>query len=245
MIKNGKEEQGEVERLLKTHLGSLTGKYGFSFHVVDMREINRKVHTRELTLSSLLSDKELQYLLGLKNKKNYIQWISGRYAVKSAFFKYKYEEQSVMDLKCVDVLRGEDSAPYILQHPDICVSITHSFPYCIGVVSNRKIGIDIEKVFNPKDALIKRYFSEGEREHLESLLGTEEYSKKATILWTRKEAVSKVLKLGMNMDFKTVDVLIDEICSIGEDKEAISMSSFTCNDFCLSVAVGRCCNLKV
>jgi 4'-phosphopantetheinyl transferase len=237
MIDNDEKRYEKVIQAVVTYLSSLTLKYGFSFHVVNMKDINQKVLAGGLNLCSILSDEELRYLFDIKNRKNYIQWISGRYAVKSAFFKYRLEEQSLMDLKFMDVLKEGDSEPYIQQYHDMCVSMTHSFPYCIGVVSERKIGIDIERIFIPESALIKCYFSSGEREVLDSLIGTKEYSQRATVLWTRKEAVSKFLKLGMKMDFKKVDTLQDRIYYNGKDTEVISLSSFTCNGFCLSIAL--------
>jgi len=96
---------------------------------------------------SVLSERELAHLKNLRNPKNRLQWISGRYAVKSAIFKYKAKERSIIDPRCLDVLKGADSAPFILQYSDMGVSITHAFPYCIGMVSDRAVGIDMERFF--------------------------------------------------------------------------------------------------
>lgn len=224
-------------RIMELHLSRLVWQYGFCFDVVDMREMNRKIRINDHNLLSIMSDKELEYLKKVKNSKNILQWISGRYAVKSAFFKYKLERQSIIDLKCVDVLKGADSAPYLLQYPDINASITHSFPYCIGAVSQKKIGIDIEKIFVPEDSLIQYFFSDKEKELLASLMNADEYSTKSTILWTRKEAVSKLLRLGMKVNFKELDTLQNEIHYYDKNRDCIRLSSFVCRDFCLSFAV--------
>lgn len=219
-----------IERIINNSLESISKPYDFEFYVSDMR----KVREKELNLLSSLSEKEIEYLSSLKIDKNRVQWICGRYAVKSALFKYKLERSVLMDLSCIDVLKGQDSAPYILQYPDLCVSITHSFPYCIGLVSKRKIGIDLEEVNEPKESLIRFFYSTDEKEILESFKGTKEYENQAMIFWTRKEAVSKLLKLGMQMDFKKLDTSKE---SIVFDNCYICLKSFICGEFSISIAV--------
>lgn len=217
------------EIVIKNSLDILRESIGFEFCVTDMSELGE----RGLNLLSVLSDKEIEHLDKLRNEKNRIQWMSGRYAVKSALFKYKMQKCVIFDLSCIDVLKGKDSAPYIIQYPELCVSITHSYPYCIGIVSENKIGIDLERITEPNDALIRHFYSEGEQRLLEQMKGKEGYSGQAITFWTRKEAVSKLLKLGMKMDFKNLDtssdrIVIDNIC--------IRLNTSVCMDFCVSIA---------
>lgn len=218
-----------IECMINSCLESINKAYGFEFYVTDMRKIREKY----LKLLSTLSEKEIEHFDALKIEKNRIQWISGRYAVKSALFKYKLERAVLMDFSCIDVLKGEDSAPYISQYPDMCVSITHSFPYCIGLVANKNIGIDIEKISELKESLISHFYSTQEKVILEDKKGTNEYWQQAIILWTRKEAVSKLLKLGMQMDFKRLDTSIDTIV---KGNCLIRLKSFICGEFALSIA---------
>lgn len=238
MTIRNKAYEDEIVRLIELHLSRTALKHGFYFHIADMRQIARRLERDEDGVLSVLSDRELLYLKSLKNAKNRLQWISGRYAVKSAVFKLKLREQNIMDLRCLDVLKGADSAPFIPQYPDICVSITHSFPYCIAVVAKRRIGIDIERVFDPEDSLIRYFFSHREGEFLQSLKNTDEYPIRSAILWTRKEAVSKLFRLGMKMNFKELDTLKDEINFQGEGN--VILSSFVCNSYCISLAMLDC-----
>jgi len=215
--------------MINNFLDSISKVYEFEFYVVDMR----KVREKDLNLLSTLSEKEYNYLEELKIEKNKIQWISGRYAVKSALFKYKLERSALMDLSCVDIMKREDSSPYIVQYPGIHVSITHSFPYCIGLVSNRKIGIDLESIGEKKESLIRYFYADAEKEFLERFQGTREYWQQAMMFWTRKEAVSKLLRLGMRMDFRKLDTLDDEIVW---DDCVIWLKSFVCGGFVVSIA---------
>ncbi len=218
------------EITIKNSLEVLSGRHGFEFCVTDMSKLGEK----GLNLLSVLSEKEIEYLDKLRNEKNRVQWMAGRYAVKSALFKYKLQRCTLFDLSCIDVLKGEDSAPYIIQYPDLCVSITHSYPYCIGIVSEKKIGIDLERINELNESLVRHFYSEGEQRLLAQLIGSEEYSKQAVMFWTRKEAVSKLFKLGMQMDFKKLDTSSDRIAI---DNRRIFLSTSVCTDFCVSIAV--------
>lgn len=215
--------------MINNFLETYSKIHEFEYQVMDMRKVGEK----DINLLSVLSEKEIQHLDSLKIEKNRIQWIAGRYAVKSALFKYKLERAALMDLSCIDILKGEDSSAYILQYKDICVSITHSFPYCIGIVSNKKIGIDLEKISETKDSLIRYFYSNEEKTILKNLKKTDEYCQRAMMFWTRKEAVSKLLKLGMKMDFKKLDTSTDTIVI---DNYCICLKSFTCGEFALSIA---------
>ncbi|NLL05072.1 MAG: 4'-phosphopantetheinyl transferase superfamily protein [Clostridiaceae bacterium] len=201
----------------------------FEYEVMDMRRVGEK----DINLLSVLSEEEIRQLDSLKIEKNRIQWIAGRYAVKSALFKYKLQRAVLMDLSCIDVLKGEDSSPFIPQYQDICVSITHSFPYCIAIVSNKKIGVDLEGISEPNESLIRYFYSTEEKNILENLKKTDEYCQRAMIFWTRKEAVSKLLKLGMRMDFRELNTSKNEM-TIGN--YYIYLKSYICGEFALSIA---------
>lgn len=219
-----------TEYLIKDSLDSLSGMCKFEFCLINMIDVERRLTAKDLSLLSVLSEKEAKYLDNFRIQKNKLQWVAGRYAVKSALFKYR-----LSDYSCVDILKGEDSAPYIVQYPDLCVSITHSFPYCIGIVSGNRLGVDLEVIREPKESLIKHFYSESERNALELCKGTQEYSGKAVMYWTRKEAASKAVKMGMNLNFKELDTLKDRI---RVNNIGLYLKSAMCNEFCLSIAIG-------
>ncbi|MDP4180222.1 MAG: 4'-phosphopantetheinyl transferase superfamily protein [Bacillota bacterium] len=231
-------------QLLYNNLDKISSKYGFEFCVVDMKEIEKRINSEfdlaqemPIDVGLALSNAEKAHLYSIKLQKNRIQWIAGRYAVKSALFKYKLLSGSFMDLSCIDILKGADSAPYIPQYPNITVSITHSFPYCIGIVSERKIGVDIENIFMPDDSLIQYFYTDNEKAVLKDKCCLKDYSEKAVIFWTRKEAVSKLLKLGMQLNFKKLDTSSDSIFLNYENGINVKLISFCCDCFCASLAV--------
>lgn len=86
------------------------------------------------------------------------------------------------------------------------LSIAHSGEFVACAVSDRRVGVDIERVdrVEADHDLARRACSSAEREQLGELTGP------ALIrLWTRKEAVAKVLGLGLALPFEQLDVRRD------------------------------------
>ena len=95
----------------------------------------------------------------------------------------------------------------------IYYSISHSGDYAVCVLSNRRVGIDIENKF-------RSAFSDGKTERLDKIakkcltvgeeiqfLSADEDEKADGMLrfWTRKESYSKAMGKGLAMDFSTID----------------------------------------
>lgn len=99
------------------------------------------------------------------------------------------------------------------QRKQIFYSISHSGDYVVCVLSDRKVGIDIEnkfrKVFSEEkeiqmDKIAKRCLTMGE----EIKYFSTEKKERADLLlefWTRKESYSKAFGKGLAMDFSTID----------------------------------------
>ena len=92
-------------------------------------------------------------------------------------------------------------------------SISHSGDYVMCVISDRRVGVDIENRF-------RTIFSEQRKEQMEKVakkcltadelqeyVSVEEEKKVDVLLsfWTRKESYSKALGKGLTMDFATID----------------------------------------
>jgi phosphopantetheinyl transferase len=219
------------EVLIHEWLQQLSKMFGFDFDIVDMADLNNRGGLSAGEIDKILSAAEIVSLNKIKLEKNRLQWVAGRYAVKNAFSRYL---NSNMDYRSIDVLRGADSAPYIPQFPSHIVSISHSYPYCVGMVAQRKIGVDIEKISMPDKSLIKYFYTENEKHALKNCTSDDRYSGKSMIYWTRKEAVAKLLRLGMKMDFGKLDTSNDLYY---ENNSVIKMESLECKDFCISIAV--------
>ena len=103
---------------------------------------------------------------------------------------------------------GANGKPYIKGRSDIFFNLSHSGTYAAMTVSDREVGIDIEKIKNFKDSLIKRVFDEKEIAMVSRLLSETEGTKENiagtdalyTGLWTAKESVMKYFGTGLSMD---------------------------------------------
>jgi Phosphopantetheinyl transferase len=230
-------DNDKTYRLLDQYLNTISQNSAFHYRVVDMRKMLRLLHQNKPEISRILSLLELKQLEKLTMAKKKIQWLSGRYAIKSALFKYKALQGRLMDLGCIDIMNGINSAPYIVQFPEIRISITHSYPYCIGVVSDYPIGVDLEKVITIRASLIDYYFHPSEIKHLTNETNTGENNKLAITYWTRKEAVSKLLRLGMKMDFRQIDTANDRLEIDQNNDLGIKLKSFLVSDYCFSIAL--------
>ncbi len=225
--------------LFNQYLDKISQMPAFDFMIIDMRKMLRLLHQNPAELSTVLSPVELEQLEKFRMPKKKLQWFSGRYAVKSALFKYKAAQKQFITLNCIDVINGINSAPYLVQYPELRISITHSYPYCIGAVSDFPIGIDLEKVIPLRASLINHYFHPNEIKHISTETDTDEYNKQAITYWTRKEAVSKLLGLGMKMDFKQIDTINDYLEINKNNFSKINLKSCFASDYCFSIATAE------
>lgn len=86
--------------------------------------------------------------------------------------------------------------PYIKNRSDIFFNLSHSGTYAAMTISDREVGIDIEKRKSFKDSLIKRLFDEKEMAMAPRMDADAFY----TGLWTAKESVMKYFGIGISMD---------------------------------------------
>lgn len=81
------------------------------------------------------------------------------------------------------------------------LSISHSGKHCFLAVFNKEVGIDVEKVGRVGSAVATRFFTEKER------AWAQDDEVRLTVLWTLKEALSKLTGDGVKMLFEGIDVL--------------------------------------
>lgn len=224
---------------LKHFLDQISPMFTFSSAVVDMRKMYRLLNYDRSQLNSILSPAELERLEQFVMPKKKIQWLAGRYAVKSGLLKLKPAQLKYTGLNRIEVLNQESSAPYLVQFPELQISITHSYPYCIGVVSEDPIGVDLEKIIPLRESLINQFFHPNEIQNLAEIKDAEKYQAQAILYWTRKEAVSKLLKLGLKMNFKQLDTAKDSLLDNDNFASRIRLESANLSGYCCSIAISR------
>lgn len=96
---------------------------------------------------------------------------------------------------------GEHGKPYILDHEDIHFNLSHCREAAACYISSKPVGIDIETIHPLKKSLMEYTMNHDEQQHI---LASYDPGRAFTRLWTRKEAVLKLIGTGINNNLKEV-----------------------------------------
>jgi 4'-phosphopantetheinyl transferase len=144
-------------------------------------------------------DDEVNVINQFKTGKRQIEWISGRLAVKKVVIQKTNQQK-------ITILKKNNGAPFIKEHPEWDVSISHSNNYAVGAVcmsGKRKIGIDIEKIYaSPSRDFLRVAFSKNEIEKMGNCPAETIYKN-----WTIKEAFLKYIEKGFSECLHHVEVI--------------------------------------
>ena len=210
-------EHEMVTRELNSFLHNTAKKYEFSYELINLRRFMREVFGKDKNVWGVFSEVERTIINKYENPKKRIQWMAGRYAgkmaIKKIFAKGDNTDIANIDATKISIKNGLNSAPFIEGYPQLNISISHSYPYCLTLVSRNRIGVDIENTISIVEPMLKLYYTINEINEINKLIQLNNNNDKseadflATLYWTRKEAISKLQKVGMNMDFSKIDTV--------------------------------------
>lgn len=124
------------------------------------------------------------------------------------------------------ILAGEHGKPYVEGRKDVFFNVAHSGDMAVFIVSDCEVGIDIEKVREFDEKMLRRIFTDDDLKVIRELEELPEFKRTsncssgkepnysgrdaaATLLWTVKESVMKFTGLGLSMDPRKIKVRID------------------------------------
>ncbi|WP_111682378.1 4'-phosphopantetheinyl transferase family protein [Winogradskyella tangerina] len=122
-----------------------------------------------------LKPQSLERVLGMKSEIHQRGFLSVRHLLRA----FGYSDQ--------DLYYDEFGKPHLKDGKHI--SITHSFTFSGVIISDREVGIDIEKQ-RPKIAIIAKKFVDYEFNYLN--VNSDDYIKKLTVIWGVKESLYKL-----------------------------------------------------
>lgn len=102
---------------------------------------------------------------------------------------------------------GAYGKPYIVGFPTFQYNVSHSENLFVVFVSNRSVGVDVEKIKSPNIQIANRFFTENEKNYVFSDPALT--IKRFYEIWTRKEAYVKYLGKGLSHPLLSFDVLKD------------------------------------
>ena len=122
-----------------------------------------------------LKPNSLERVLGMKSELHQRGFLSVRHLLRD----FGYTDQ--------DLFYDDNGKPHLKDGKYI--SITHSFTFSGVIISNKPVGIDIEKQ-RDKIAIIAKKFVDYEFNYLE--IESEDYIRKLTVIWGIKESLYKL-----------------------------------------------------
>lgn len=150
-----------------------------------------------------LNSQELSYYNSLKFEKRIRSYLIGRFVAKQAVSALSGEEK----LANIFIQSGVFRHPIVVSGGEnIQVSITHSenFGAALAFPEAHPMGIDLEKINVQQRAALEEQVTQREKSKIASL--SISYDMGLTMLWTVKEALSKVLKTGLMTPFEVFEI---------------------------------------
>lgn len=152
----------------------------------------------------LLHPNEVEYFSSLQYERRQRSYLLGRYSAKRAAAVLIGEDRP--DKIMID--RGIFTQPIVVHanHSNIQVSISHcdNVGISIGFPEAMPMGIDIERIDNRKIETLAAQMTALEQEAVRWLPYSA--SVKLMLLWTAKEALSKILKTGLIINFRFLEI---------------------------------------
>ena len=115
----------------------------------------------------LYSRKELLTANGFKAFKKQIEWLSGRFLVKSMIHDLFLPKTPLSDISLGAL---DEGAPFIIPMPDLPLSLSHSYDYTAAAVCadrTKTIGLALDKIRpKPDAAFMKTACTKAEMDHM-------------------------------------------------------------------------------
>ncbi len=139
-------------------------------------------------------------------------WRLGRWTAKRAVASYLGMSGDPATLAHIEIRAAMSGAPEVFisnEPPGLSVSITHSagVSACVVAPADMAVGCDLELIEPRSDAFLADYFTPAEQAMV-SREAAAQRNALCTSLWSAKESALKVLKEGLRLDTRSVEVTL-------------------------------------
>lgn len=198
----GEEDFSDKKNQLREYWEISSNFKGKRMKVVPIKGVTNYLSNEPEEVLKYLSSKEKAAFNRIKNEKRRIEYLSGVIATKELYSEFQ-EDKDV--LKKIEIRKMEKGQPFLFdkekgKRSNIHLSISHSGDFAVSTLSEKPVGVDIEKIEKRDEGFFKEAFTEEERKIIlnDDNLGT--------IIWTIKEAVSKALGEGLHLSLHDVEI---------------------------------------
>ena len=173
---------------------------------------------REEFFSFLDKEKKREYLSASNENRKLSILISQGFAKEKISEEYNIPKENII-FSVTD--RGK---PFCKSHPHIYFSLSHSSNFVALAISDKDIGIDIEKLRSAKAELVNRVCSSNE---IDTIFSNENPDIKFTEIWTKKEAYLKALGTGIDRELSSIDTTDKKLNFVTEINNEFIVSVFS------------------
>lgn len=193
-----------------------------------------------LAFSTELHPQEQTFYQSLKSDKRKHSYLLGRFSAKQAIYKLTDNKSALkvfIDRGVFNypVLRGEAFA-----NTQLSISHSEHIGFSVAFPETHPLGIDLEKIDHKRSETIANQLTETEV----SLLNDHDYASIVYSVFGMKECLSKILKTGMMIDFKLLELSQIEFGESGISCQFLNFPqykaiSYRRNDFVFSLALPK------
>jgi 4'-phosphopantetheinyl transferase len=157
-----------------------------------------------------LSESEKQFLETLRFPKRRQDWLLGRWTAKYLLQKV-HPDCSTEKIVDISILKAKNGAPYIsLENENLSgmLSLTHRGKIAVAAWCGHpqiKLGVDLEEIEPKQDNFINDFFTSDEAAQVFAL-PAEQRAWSASLIWSAKESMLKVLQSGLSMDTRQIAI---------------------------------------
>lgn len=167
-------------------------------------------------LLSALERARFEQLVTPKRKRD---WLCGRWTAKLLLQKlYREEAGHTIPLDSFSITNNADGVPLVTGHwslgTNYSLSLSHSHDHAFCAVIERsysRIGVDMERIVSRGDGFVEDYFTTTEQALFRAAQNAEFGRRNICIngTWSAKEAVLKALHLGLSVDTRAIQCLLE------------------------------------